>query len=334
MRVVQLSRFGGPEVLEIVEQERPEPGPGQALVRVRAAGINFSDTLMRQNRYAVTPELPAVLGSEVAGTVEALGDGAPDGAPNGIKVGARVVAPLFATGTRQGGYSEFVTIDAGLLVPIPDGLSFPAATALMVQGLTALHLTKQIPPAGKTVLVNAAAGGVGSLLVQLAKRAGATTLIAAASTPRKLEFARALGADARVNYTHPDWVEHVRQATGGRGADIIYESAGGAVTPASLEALAPLGTLVIYGALNIQSFQLGVPELLKLIFRNQSVAGFAVAPLLDLPALRAGLTELFDLAVSGALKVTVGGTYPMERAAEAHRSLEERGTTGKLALVP
>ena len=328
MRAVQFSRFGGPEVLEVVERPTPTPGAGQVLIRVRAAGINFAETLIRQNRYAVTPELPAVPGSEVAGTIEALGD-----AVGGMAVGGRVAVPLFAAGSYAGGYADYVLIDAGLVVPLPDALSFEAATALMIQGLTALHLTKRIPPSGKAVLVSAAAGGVGTLLVQLAKRAGARTVIAAASTAQKLDFARSLGADAGVDYTRSDWVELARAASGGEGPDIIYESVGGGVTKVCLQALAPLGELVIYGALNIQGFQFGVPELIGVIFKNQSLTGFALPTLLTPEGVKAGLAELFDLAVRGQLKVTIGGTYPLERAADAHRALEERRTTGKLVLA-
>ncbi len=329
MRAIQMSRFGGPEVLEIVETPTPMPGPGEVLVRVRAAGVNLSETLMRQNRYAVTPELPAVLGNEVAGVVEAFGTGV-----IGLPVGARVVAPLFAAGALVGGYAEYVLIDAGFVVPLPDALSFEIATALMIQGLTALYLVKQVPPHGKTVLISAAAGGVGSLLLQLAKHAEAKMVVAAASTTEKLNFARSLGADAGVNYTESDWVEQARAVSNGTGPDIIYESVGGTVTSDALKALAPLGQLVIYGALNIQSFQLGVPELLGLIFKNQSITGFAFASLLTPEKLKAGLVELFDLAVRGKIKVTISETFPLERVAEAHRALEGRRTTGKLMLVP
>ena len=329
MRTVQMSRFGGPEVFEIVESPTPRPGPGQVLLRVRAAGVNFADTLMRQNRYALTPELPAVLGHEVAGVVEAIGEGVP-----GLGAGARVVAPLFAGGRFVGGYAEHALIDAAFVAPIPSALPFEVATALMVQGLTALHLVERVSPEGKTVLVSAAGGGVGSMLVQLAKRAGAKTVIAAASSDDKLEFALSLGADTDVDYTRADWVERAREASGGTGPDIIYESAGGDVTKASLDALAPQGEIVIYGALNIQSFHLGVPELLGLIFKNQSVTGYALAPLLTPESLRAGLAKLFDLAASGRLSVRIGGTFPLERAADAHRALEGRRTTGKLLLVP
>ena len=328
MKVVELDRFGGPEVLRVVERKAPEPGPGQVLVRVAAAGVNFADTLMRQNRYAMTPPLPSVLGHEVAGLVERLGAGV-----EGPRVGTRMAAPLFAAGAWFGGYAEHVAIDAPYVVPLPDRLSFEAANALMVQGLTALHLARQAPPKGKTVLVNAAAGGVGSLLVQIAKRAGAAKVLAAASTQGKLDRALALGADVGLNYTEKDWVDQARAATEGRGPDVIYESAGGAVTTASLQALAPLGRIVIFGALDIQSFSLGVPDLLGLIFRNQSLSGFALAPLLTAETLQSGLRELFGLASEGGLEVTPGGSYPLERAGEAHRALESRGTTGKVVLT-
>lgn len=329
MKAIQISRFGGPEVLEIVEIAKPNPAPGQVLIRVGAAGINFAETLMRENRYAVTPELPSILGTEVAGIIESLGDGV-----EGLAIGTRVAAPLFAGGAFFGGYAEYVLINAGLVAPLPDALSFEDATALMVQGLTALYLTKQAPPKGKTVLVNAAAGGVGSMLTQLARRAGAETVIAAASTTKKLDFARSLGADVGVDYTKSNWAEQVRTASGGRGPDIVYESVGGMVTKVSLEVLAPRGELVVYGALNIQDFNFGVPELLTLIFKNQSVTGFALAPLLTPECLRTGLSELFELAVRGLLKATIGGTYPLTRAVDAHRALEGRLTTGKLVLVP
>ena len=329
MKAVEMSCFGGPEVLQVVEIPTPMPGRGQVLVRVRAAGINFAETLMRENRYAVAPELPAVLGTEVTGTIEDVGEDV-----YGLAIGGRVAAPLFAAGSYFGGYADYALIDAGFVAPLPDGISFENAAALMVQGLTALYLTRQAPPKDKTVLVNAAAGGVGTLAVQLAKRAGAKTVIAAASTAQKLDFARSLGADIGIDYTKSDWVGLARAASGGRGPDVIYESVGGAVTKASLEALAPLGQLVIYGGLNIQSFQLGVPELLGLIFKNQSVTGFALAPLLTQQSLKADLAELFDLAARGQLKVTIGGAYPLEQAADAHRALEERRTTGKIVLVP
>lgn len=327
MKAVQISRFGGPEVLKTVEVPTPVPGAGQVLVRLRAIGVNLADTLTRMDRYAVTPPLPAILGAEAAGVVEAVAADV-----RGLTVGQRVAVPLFASNSL-GAYAEFAVIDAGLAVPLPDAISFDQATALMIQGLTALYLTRQAPPKGKAVLINAAAGGVGSLLVQLAKRAGARTVIGGASNAHKLEFARSLGADGGVNYTESDWTETLRGITGGNGPDIIYESVGHEVTTASLAALAPLGQIVIYGALNIQNFQFGVPELLGLIFKNQSLTGFAFAPLLSPDALRAGLGELFGLVAKGELAVTIGGRYPLEEASAAHAALEGRRTTGKLILT-
>jgi NADPH2:quinone reductase len=311
----------------MIDRPTPTPQDGEVLVEVEAIGVNFSDTLIRQNRYAVTPTLPAVPGIEVAGTVAGKDT-------RGLPVGTRVAVPLFATGAVGGGYSDHVVVNADLAVRLPDTLSFDAAVALMMQGLTALYLARLITAPGKTVLVNAAAGGVGSLLVQLARRAGASRVIAAAGSLEKLDYVRSLGADAAVDYTKPDWVDAVRTASGGIGPDIIYESAGGAVTYGSLAALAPGGRIVIYGALNIQSFALGVPELIGLIFKNQSLTGFALPTLLTPGGLKTGLTELFNLAVRGELKATIGGTYPLAHAGDAHRALEGRLTTGKLLLVP
>ncbi len=200
MKAVQFSRFGGPEVLEVVDLPAPVPQPGEVLIRVRAAGINFFEVLMRADRYAVTPQLPVFPGVEVAGVVEAVGQGV-----DAALLGSRVAAPLFASHRPHSGYAEQVTISADLAVPLPDGVSFEEATALMVQGLTALHLLRQSPPRAKSVLVPAAAGGVGSLLVQLAKSKGAAKVIAAASDKAKLDLALSLGVDAAVDYTQSDW---------------------------------------------------------------------------------------------------------------------------------
>ena len=329
MRQVQFDRFGGPEVLDIVEKPTPIPGSDQILVRVQAIGVNFAETLMRENRYAVTPDLPAVPGTEVAGVVERLGDKVA-----GLTVGTRVAVPLFATGAVTGGYSDHVVVNAALAVPLPEGISFETATALMIQGLTALYLVRQVPPKDKVVLVNAAAGGVGSLLIQLAKRAGARAVIAAASSKAKLDLARTLGADHGIDYTKPGWDEAVRAVSGGSGPDIIYESVGGDVTKTCLSVLAAGGEIVIYGALNIQSFNLGIPELVSLIFKNQSLTGFAFSTLLTSDGLTSGLSNLFDLAASGLLKVQIGNTFALKDASLAHQAMEARATTGKVVLIP
>jgi NADPH2:quinone reductase len=325
MKAVQLSRFGGPQVLEIVETPTPAPQPGEVLVRVHASGINFFEVLMRQDRYAVTPELPMMLGVEAAGVIEALGDGVASPA-----VGARVAVPLFAIG-RSGGYAEYVVADAASVVPLPDELSFEDATALMVQGLTALHLTRRSPPKDRTVLVNAAAGGVGSLLVQLARDSGARLVIAAAGSDEKRDLALALGASIAVDYSSPDWVERVREATGGRGADIIYEFMGGSFTKACLDALAPGGELV-FGALGRFSLEQAAME--GLFAQNQSMKGFALLPLLTPDKLKADLGWLFDEAANGRLKIVQGGRYLLDQASDAHRAVERRQTVGKVVLIP
>jgi NADPH:quinone reductase len=325
MKAVQLSRFGGPEVLEIVETPTPSLRSGEVLVRVHAAGINFFEVLMRQDRYAVTPELPMTLGVEAAGVIETLGDGVASPA-----IGTRVAAPLFAMG-RSGGYAEYVVADAASVVPLPDELPFEDATALMVQGLTALHLVRRSPPNAKAVLVNAAAGGVGSLLVQLARDRGARLVIAAAGSDEKRELALALGADVAVDYSSPDWVERVREATGGRGPDIIYEFIGGTFTKACVDALAPGGELV-FGALG--RFSLDQAAMEDLFARNQSVKGFALLPLLTPDTLKADLGRLFAEAANGRLKVIQGGRYLLDRAADAHRAVERRETVGKVVLFP
>lgn len=329
MRAIKLKRFGAPEVLELSEIPSPVPGPGQIAVKVGAAGINFADTLMRENRYAMPMSLPTILGSEVAGVVSGLGEGVSD-----LALGTRVAAPLFAAGVYAGGYADEVVIDARYVVPLPDDLSFDTAVALMVQGLTALYLTRQSPPAGKRILINAAAGGVGSLLVQLARRAGASQILATASTEAKRAFVCRLGADVAIDYLQDGWAEVARDATGGDGIDVIYESVGGDICMASLSTLASLGQMVIFGAQNASGLNLDTAKVGKLIFGNQSVLGFALVPLLSPERIHADMTELFELVLAGDIKVEIGGRFPLHEAAEAHRALAGRGTIGKLILVP
>jgi NADPH:quinone reductase len=267
-----------------------------------------------------------VPGVEAAGVVEAVGQGA-----DAALLGARVAAPLFASKRPHSGYAEQVTIDVDLAVPLPEALSFEDATALMVQGLTALHLLRQSSPEEKSVLVPAAAGGVGSLLVQLARLKGASKVIAAAGGKAKLDHVLSLGADSAIDYSQPDWPARVRDVAGGEGADIIYDTVGGALTAAALQALAPGGELV-FAALG--RFALAASDVEAIIGRNQSLRGFALLPLLSPAVLRASLSELFHLAASGRLQVAIGRRFPLDRASEAHRLLDERRSTGKVVLTP
>ncbi|TIO50204.1 MAG: zinc-binding alcohol dehydrogenase family protein [Mesorhizobium sp.] len=325
MKAVQFSRFGGPEVLQVVDVPTPAAGIGEVLIRIGAAGINFFEALMRADRYAVTPSLPMFPGVEAAGTVEAVGE-----AVDQRLVGSRVAAPLFVSDRPFGGYAEYVTIDASLAIPLPDALSFEEATALMVQGLTALHLLRRSPPEHKSILVPAAAGGVGSLLLQLAKEQGARRIIALAGSKPKRDLAQSLGADAAVDHHTTDWVAEVRDLARG-GVDTIYDTVGGAMTGDFLDVLSPGGELV-FAALG--RFARDAAELETMIGRNQSLKGFALVPLLSPAVLKTSLSELFELAISGRLTVAIGGRFRLEQAAEAHRLLEERRSTGKVVLIP
>ena len=240
MKAIQYSRFGAPEVLEVVEIDTPSPRPGEVLITIGAVGVNFFEVMMRQDRYAVTPPLPFIPGVEIAGTIAALGEGVTN-----LSVGDRVAAALYVAGVQSGGYAEQVAIRANVVVRLPDEISFVAATALQVQGLTALHLLRSHAAAGKNVLISAAAGGVGSLLVQLAKRSGAKRVIAMASSAEKLALARELGADVGVDYTQADWPDQIRAATDGVGPDLIFDASGGDIPAQCLALLAPFGLLQV-----------------------------------------------------------------------------------------
>ncbi|MFS8113042.1 zinc-binding dehydrogenase [Rhizobium jaguaris] len=325
MRAVQFSRFGPPDVLQVVEIPLPELAPGEVLVCVQATGVNYFEVLMRADRYAVTPELPMIPGVEVAGVVERVGGGA-----DPALLGARVGVPLFLLG-RAGGYAEFVAVDAASLIRLPDRIRFDDAVALMVQGLTALHMTRRFPAKDKRVLVTAAAGGVGSLLVQLAKREGATQVIAAASTKKKREFALSLGADLAIDYGEADWPHAVNAQTDGFGVDLLYDTVGGTITKAALGALAPGGELV-FAALG--RFDLGKNEMDQLFLQNQSLTGFSLLPLLSPENVRADLARLYELAASGQISVPRGGQFPLHEAWRAHEAFEDRAAGGKIVLVP
>lgn len=325
MKAVQFSRFGSPEVLETIEVPKPKPKAGEVLVHVRAAGVNFFEVLMRADRYAVTPPLPVFPGVEVAGIIEELGLGA-----DPSLLGARVAVPLFAIGRGFGGYAEYVAIDIEDVMRLPDSLAFSDAVALMVQGLTALHMVRRSPPNGKIVLVTAAAGGVGSLLVQLARSEGADTVLAAAGSETKRQLALSLGADLAIDYAARDWAVSVKAETGGRGADIIYETVGGSIAKASLAALGPAGEILIAA---MGRFSLDVADITLMLDANQSLKGFSLLPLIA-ATWRKDITHLFDLATSGVLKVTQGGSFPLEDAAVAHRAIEDRRIGGKVVLVP
>ena len=304
MHAVVLRETGGPEQLEATEVSEPAPGDGQVLLRVRAAGINFADVLVRQGRYPQPPELPTVLGTEVAGEVD----------------GRRVMAL-----PRNGGYAEVVAVDEELLVPLPDAAMFEEGAAFLLTFLTAwIPLTRQVRVgADSVVLVHAAAGGVGSAAVQAAKHLGAR-VVATASSEEKRGVALELGADEAFGYD--EFEERVR-------ADVVLDSVGGDVFERSFGVLKPLGTVVGIG------FAGGWWKPLdpsSLVGRNLGLQGFYLGRLMRHrpDVVREAIGEIVQLWAEGAFKPLVGSTFALSEAAEAHRLIEERRSVGKVVLVP
>lgn len=324
MKAILVEEFGEPEVLRYTDVERPEPGVGEALIAVKSAGVNYADTMRRRNRYVVRQDLPFVPGSEVAGVVAEVGEGVETVSP-----GDRVVTLL---GT--GGYAGYAVAPARNLIPLPDALDFDHAAAIPLQGLTAYHCIKTsgaLKP-GESVLVHAAAGGVGTLAVQMAKLLGAGTVIATASSREKLDLARSLGADVLIDYTKEDWPEKVREATEGRGADVILEMVGGDFPEKNLRCLAVFGRMVVFGAASGERGTIVPVDLMK---RCHAVVGFYLPRVMSRPELFVpSMREVLGWTSSGDLKLTIGAPYPLEKAAEAHADLEGRRTTGKLLLHP
>ncbi|MCK7605742.1 quinone oxidoreductase [Geobacillus stearothermophilus] len=324
MKIVQFAEYGGPEVLQVKEAERPLPSGRQVVIEAEAIGVNYADTARREGRYVVPTPLPFVPGTEVAGIVREVG---PD--VEAIRPGQRVVALI-----ESGGYAEFVAVDERAVVPLPDGMDARQAAALPVQGLSAYHILKTMGrlEEGETVLVHAAAGGVGTIAVQLAKRFGAKTVIATASTEEKRALAARLGADVTIDYTKDGWAADVMEATDGRGVDVALEMAGGDVFHQTLDCLAPFGRLVVYGAASGEMTRLNP---VRLMAKNWSVVGFFLPQVMRKRALyERSLRDLLAWVRDGSLELTIGGVYPLERAAEVHRLLQGRKTSGKLLLVP
>ena len=323
MRAIRISEWGGPEVLELVDDApEPEPGEHDVLIRVSRAGINFADTHARENSYLARYELPLTPGAEVAGVAERDG--------HGFTAGQRVVA-LVGTG----GYAQYVAAPAATTFPIPDGVSDPTALALLLQGLTAWHLYRtsaRIQP-GETVVVHAAAGGVGSLAVQLGRPLGAGRVIATASTEAKRALALELGADVAVDVTRDDLAGALVEANLGERVDVVLEMAGGRVFDASLDALAPFGRLVTYGIASREPNEVATGALMR---KSRAVIGFWLMHCLTRPAelVDAPLRELFERAAAGELRVVEGATYGLSEARRAHEDLQARRTSGKLVLDP
>jgi NADPH2:quinone reductase len=322
MRAIQILENGGPEVLQFNEVADPVPAAGEALIRIEASGVNFIDTYFREGRYPA--KLPYTLGTEAAGEVVAVGEGVTD-----VKVGDRVAWCLV-----PGTYATLAVAPAARLVKIPEGVTTQQAAAVLLQGMTAhylLHSTYPVAP-GETILIHAGAGGTGLLVIQLAKRLQAK-VITTVSTEEKAVLARDAGADEVIYYTHEDVVQRVKEITKGVGLPVVYDSVGKSTFEASLHCLKPRGMMVLFGGAS------GAVPPFDLIRLSTMGSLYVTRPTLkDYVATRADLEErasdIFGLVAEGALKVRVAHTYRLEDAAQAHRELEGRKTTGKLLLLP
>src|SRR5699024_2403510 len=323
MKVIQFEEYGGPEVLKLVDMEMPSVGENDVLIETRAIGVNYADTARRQGEYVVPTQLPFIPGSEVAGVVAEVGEGV-----KGVEKGMRVVALL-----ESGGYSEYVAVPAKTLIPIPGDVSFEMAVSLPVQGQSAYHILKTMGrlEEGESVLVHAAAGGVGLLAVQLAKLFGAGKVIATASTPGKLKLAEKMGADHLINYSEDGWDSKIHQLTKGEGVDVALEMVGGSVFHKTRKCLADFGRLVIYGVASGEQAKFYSASLMG---RNQTVVGFFLPQIMKKTKLyKTSLQEIRAYVEQGKLELTIGDTYPLAEAVHVHQLFQERKTTGKMVLV-
>ncbi len=323
---VVFNQFGSPEVLKYVDFIIPEPIAGEVIIKTEAIGVNFSDTLRRRNTYFQPTSLPYVPGSEVVGEIVSVGKGV--GEPY-IK-GARVLAILPA----GGGYAEYITAITQYCVPLPPNIDAASATAIFVQGTTALLMINQL--AGnlkdKSVLINGASGGVGSLLVQLAKIRGAK-VFAASSTEEKLQSAKANGADILINYSDPDWLEDLIKFNNGRGVNIAFEMVGGAVYNQTIKALVSGGHLIVYGCAS--GIQGNIhPE--YFVDENISQSGFNLAWYIrnKTQEWQQALGMMIEMLTKEQIKIDTSSTFQLKDAAKAHRKLEARQTIGKVVLIP
>lgn len=335
MKAVQVTTFGSANVLVYQTLETPTPAAGEVLIKVESASVNYADLTRRANAsYPFPTHLPYIPGSEVAGTIEALGEGVTQ-----WQVGMRVFALVGRDGST--GYAQYALANATSVIPIPPTLTADEACALVVAGATALLTLKyeaNVQP-GETVLVHSAGGGMGSYAIQLARLLGAGMVIGTASTPKRREAALKLGADHAVDYTQPSWAAEVMTLTDGRGANVVLESTGGDVFKQSLRCLAPFGRIVVFGMSSREPLQFDAEAIMQFFYDpslNQTLhvfnLGLNLGMRLDV-ALKA-IEELIGYAASGQLKVQVGHVLPLAQAADAHRLIEARQSTGKVILKP
>ncbi len=323
VKAVRVHDYGGPEALSVDDIEVGAPGPGEVLVRHTAVGLNFIDTYHRSGLYKLE-QLPHTLGVEGAGIIEAVGSEVTDLAP-----GDRV-----AYGGGIGSYCEMRVMDAGRLVKLPDGIGDEQAAAMMLQGMTVRYLVRRVHriEPGETVLIHAAAGGVGLIFCQWAKHLGAT-VIGTVSSDQKAALAEAHGCDHPIVYTRDDFVARVRQLTDGAGVPVVYDSVGQETWQGSLDCLAPLGLMVSFGNASGPAPSFTVLDLMRRgsLFVTRPVLAHYTATREDLLATA---NDLFDMVASGAVKIEINQRYALGEAEDAHRDLEGRRTTGSSILIP
>jgi NADPH:quinone reductase len=322
MKAVFIEQTGGPDVLKFGDFPTPQPAPGQALIKVAASGVNFIDTYQRGGLYKVP--LPAVLGSEGSGTVEAVGEGV-----TSVKPGDRVTWAM-----ARGSYADYAAVPAAVLIPLPDHVDFTQAAAVMLQGMTAHYLTHSTFPLkpGHTALIHAAAGGTGGLMVQMAKMLGAR-VIGTAGSPEKAEIARGDGADEVILYRDHDFAEETRRLTSGAGVDVVYDSVGASTFSKSLDCLKPRGMMASFGNSS------GPAPAVEPLTLMQKGALFLTRPTLaHYSATREELEwragDILRWIQEKKLTVRIGNSYPLSETAQSHRDLEGRQTAGKLILIP
>jgi NADPH:quinone reductase len=322
MKAIQFHEFGNADVLHLEDISTPDLKSEEILINVQACGVNFADTLVRKNEYIYTPDLPFTPGTEVSGTIEKLGSNV-----SGFSVGQRVVAF-----PKDGGYAQYAIAPENLTVVLPDEIDFNIGAAIITQGLTAFYLLETIAQLkeGQSILINAAAGGVGSIAIQIAKILGAKHIIATAGSSEKLSFVKSLGADTPINYREANWSEQVMQATNGKGVDVVLESVGGEVFHKSLECLAFRGQLITFG----RSSGSTVFDPIILLDKSRTITGFSLYDFLYDPLYTESLNKLFEYIKQGKLKVQIGGVFPLAEASKVHQLLEGRNTQGKLLVKP
>lgn len=329
MKQVSVSKFGAPEVLEIQEVAIPVPNGDEILVEIKAAGVNWADTMRRAGTYFEHEPFPYVLGAEAAGVVAEVGP-----AVKNYKKGDRVLGFV-----GVGGYSQYIARSETAFSPLPDGVSFAESTALLAQGLSAyLMLTDVVKTEGKTILVEGAAGGVGTLMVQIARSIGVEKIVALASTEEKRQLARDLGADVALASDSENLTEELRKATDGKGVDVYYEMAGRGEE--AMKALADFGTLVIYGNASLAPVRIEVGRagdpLQPLMPFNHSVRGFYIGGYFHpsrIHIVQGAVQSLGKLVATGEVKIAVE-RYPLSQVVKVHEDLEARKTTGKVVIEP